>query len=349
VAAVTRTAEPQRTPIKIAIAGDTMLGRKVADRLATVDPPDLFSGELREIVATADLVVLNLECCVSERGSPWDTPGKLFHFRAPPRAVETLSALGVDCVTLANNHALDFGYDALADTRAHLAGAGIRAVGAGADRAQARAPAVLRVGNTRLAVFGVTDHPADFAAAADRPGVAYADLRRGVPDWLAEEVRRLRRDVGAVLVTPHWGPNMTTEPPPYVREASRVLIEAGAALVTGHSAHVFHGVNWPVVYDAGDFIDDYAVDPLRRNDLGLLFLVTLDERGPTLIEGVPLALDYCRTRLAEGAERDWIRRRFTEACGAFGTGVRSEGGRLAVARDGSAGPVERTAQRPRGP
>ncbi|MBC6469765.1 CapA family protein [Actinomadura alba] len=322
--------------MKVAVAGDTMLGRKVADRLATVEPPDLFSGELREIVATADLVVLNLECCVSERGRPWESPGKLFHFRAPPRAVETLAALGVDCVTLANNHALDFGYEALADTREHLAGAGIRAVGAGADRAEARASAVLRVRDTRLAVLGVTDHPADFAAASDRPGVAYADLRHGVPDWLVDEVRRLRRDAGTVLVTPHWGPNMTTEPPAYVREAARVLVAAGAALVAGHSAHVFHGVDWPVVYDAGDFIDDYAVDPWRRNDLGLLFIVTLDDRGPQLIEAVPLALDYCRTRLAEGAERDWIRRRFTAACGAFGATVRAEDGRLAVAAPRSA-------------
>ncbi|MBC6463026.1 CapA family protein [Actinomadura sp. HBU206391] len=318
-------------PIKVALAGDTMLGRKVAERLATVAPRELFSDGLRQILATADLIVINLECCVSDRGRPWDAPGKMFHFRAPPRAVEALASLGVHCVTLANNHALDFGYDALADTRTHLTGAGIRVVGAGADQAQARSAAVLRARGARLAVLGVTDHPEDFAATADRPGVAYADLRRGVPGWLPEEVRRLRRDVGTVIVTPHWGPNMTTEPPPYVREAAAALLEAGAALVVGHSAHVFHGVDWPVVFDAGDFIDDYAVDPLKRNDLGLLFMVTLDERGPRLIEGVPLALDYCRTRLAEGAEREWIRRRFTESCAAFGSEVRAEHGRLVLA------------------
>jgi poly-gamma-glutamate synthesis protein (capsule biosynthesis protein) len=316
--------------ITLALAGDTMLGRKVADRLAEVRPADLFSGELREIVASADLVVLNLECCVSARGRPWDAPGKIFHFRAPPRAVEALRSLGVDCVTLANNHALDYGYDALADTREHLAAAGIRAVGAGPLRAEARDPVVLEAGGRRIAVLGVTDHPADFAATEHRPGVAYADLRSGVPDWLAGEVRRLRRVTDAVVVTPHWGPNMITEPLPYVRRAAAALVAAGATLVAGHSAHVFHGVDGPVLYDAGDFIDDYAVHPFVRNDLGALFLVTLDDTGPVRIEAVPLALDYCRTRLAKGADHAWVRRRLTAACAGFGTAVREEGDRVVV-------------------
>jgi poly-gamma-glutamate synthesis protein (capsule biosynthesis protein) len=317
-------------PITMALAGDTMLGRGVADRLATADPRDLFSAELREIVGTADLAVLNLECCVSDRGRQWDPLGKMFHFRAPPVGVEVLRSLGVDCVTLANNHALDFGYDALADTLVHLADAGIRAAGAGMDQAAARAAVVLEAGGTRMAVLGVTDHPADFAATADRPGVAYADLDSGVPDWLLAEVRRLRQSADVVLVTPHWGPNMIASPLGYVRAAAHALVAAGATLVAGHSAHVFHGLDGPVLYDAGDFIDDYAVDTELRNDLGMLFLITLDERGPLVVEGVPLALDFCHTRLAEGPERAWIRRRFTAACAEFGSAVRDEGGRLVV-------------------
>ncbi|MDX6429411.1 MAG: hypothetical protein QOE54_1777 [Streptosporangiaceae bacterium] len=314
--------------ITLALAGDTMLGRGVADRLATVAPAGLFSEALREVFTTADLTVLNLECCVSTRGEPWDSPGKRFHFRAPPSAVEALVALGTDCVTLANNHALDFGPDALADTRDHLARAGIHTVGAGADRAQARAPVMLETRGVRVAVLGVTDHPVDFAAAADRPGVAYADLRSGVPGWLLDQVGRLRAEADAVLVTPHWGPNMIAEPLPYVHEAAGLLVGAGATLVAGHSAHVFHGVAWPVLYDLGDLIDDYVVDRCLRNDLGVMFLVTLDERGLSEVAAVPLSLDRCHTRLAEDADRAWIRDRFNAACAEFGTRVRDEDGRL---------------------
>jgi hypothetical protein len=107
-------------------------------------------------------------------------------------------------------------------------------------------------------------------------------------------------------------------------------VDCGATLVAGHSAHVFHGVAGRVLYDLGDFLDDYAVDPVLRNDLGLLFLVTMDERGPARLEAVPLALDYCRTRLADGADAAWVRRRFRAACAALGTDVTEHAGRLVV-------------------
>jgi poly-gamma-glutamate capsule biosynthesis protein CapA/YwtB (metallophosphatase superfamily) len=315
--------------MKLALAGDAMLGRKVGDALRTQPPESLVSEEVVAVAREADLFVLNLECCISTRGSPWPDPAKPFHFRAPPAAVHTLTHLGVSCVTLANNHALDFGPVALLETLEHLAGAGIASTGAGPDLVAARIPAVLDAGGLRVAVVGVTDHPHDFAAASGRPGVAYADLRRGVPDWLRRLVAA--QDADVVVVTPHWGPNMTAAPVPHVRAAAPVLLDAGATLVAGHSAHVFHGVEGRVLYDLGDLLEDYAVDTQLRNDLGLLFLVELAGARPVRVEAVPLALDYCSTRLADAAQADWIARRFTEACAAFGTEVRGENDRLAIA------------------
>lgn len=306
--------------VTLALAGDTMLGRGVGDLLADNNAPDAFvSDGVREYLSEADAILLNLECCVSSRGDSMFAPGKVFHFRAPPQAVDLLAELGVSCVTLANNHALDYGYDALLDTRAHLERVEIRAAGAGATLDQAREPVILAVRGLRIAVVSVTDHPDDYAAAPDRPGVAYADLPSGVPGWLTDTVARMRTETDAVLVMPHWGPNMTTGPLPYILGAARILTDAGATLIAGHSAHVPHGVAPPVLYDMGDFIDDYAVDPDLRNDLSLLFLVTVDELGPVRLRAVPLKLDYCRTVLAEGAERSWLARRFISACEALGT------------------------------
>jgi poly-gamma-glutamate capsule biosynthesis protein CapA/YwtB (metallophosphatase superfamily) len=314
--------------VTVALAGDTMLGRSVAQTLTRTPPQALVASEVRATLAQADLVVLNLECCISERGRPWQASGKPFFFRAPPRAVELLVLLGTDCVTLANNHALDYGVDALTDTLEYLAAAGIAAVGAGADLERAQRPVTLAAGGLRVAVVGATDHPPDFAAGPDRPGVAFADLARQVPDWLLESVRAA--DAEVVLVTPHWGPNMTSGPVRHVRRAADALVDAGATLVAGHSAHVPHGVAGPVLYDLGDFLDDYRVDPRLRNDLGLLFLVTLDGGGPIRLEALPLKLDFCHTRLATGEDAAWMRHRFRAACAALGTTVEEAAGRLLI-------------------
>ena len=308
--------------MRLALAGDTMLGRKVGERLEFDPPQSLLAPELVEIVREADLCVVNLECCISERGKRF--PGRVFHFRAPPIAVEVLTHLGVDCVTLANNHALDFGPDGLADTLRHLHAAGISCAGAGADVKEARAPVALEKDGFQLGVVAVTDHPHEYAAAVDRPGVAFADLaREGVPDWLVETIGRSAAD--AVLLAPHWGPNMQAEPVEHVRAAAPALLEAGATLIAGHSAHVFQGVAPRVLYDLGDFLDDYAVEPKLRNDLGLLFFVELD--GDRL-EAIPLKLEYTHTRLAEGDDAEWIRRRFIAASAAFGIEATLEDGRI---------------------
>jgi poly-gamma-glutamate capsule biosynthesis protein CapA/YwtB (metallophosphatase superfamily) len=308
--------------VKLALAGDTMLGRMVADRLESEPAESLVAPEVVEIAREADLFVLNLECCISARGDQF--PGRVFHFRAPPLAVEALTHLGVDCVTLANNHALDFGADALVDTVQHLSAAGIACVGAGATVEAARAPVVLEAADFRLGVVGVTDHPPEYAALADRPGVAFVDLRRrGLPEWLVNTIGGLQVD--AILVTPHWGPNMTAEPLAHVRAAAKELLGAGATMIAGHSAHVFHGVAPRILYDLGDFLDDYAVDAELRNDLGLLFLADL---GGDRLEAVPLKLEYTHTRLAAGDDADWIRRRFTSACAAFGVEASVDGDRI---------------------
>jgi poly-gamma-glutamate capsule biosynthesis protein CapA/YwtB (metallophosphatase superfamily) len=307
--------------VKLALAGDTMLGREVARRLEVEPPQSLFAPEVVAAVREADLCILNLECCISEHGAPM--AGRVFHFRAPPAVVEALAQLGVDCVTLANNHALDFGPDALLDTFAHLSAGGISWVGAGADVTTARAPAVLEADGFRLGVLSLTDHPREDAADR-RPGVAFADLADGeLPNWVRNAIAAL--DADAILVTPHWGPNMTVEPIAHVRAAARALLEADATLVAGHSAHVFHGVAPRVLYDLGDFLDDYRLDRALRNDLGLLFLVDL---AGNRLEAIPLKLEFTHTRFACGEDASWIKRRFIAACAALGMEAAEENGRL---------------------
>jgi poly-gamma-glutamate capsule biosynthesis protein CapA/YwtB (metallophosphatase superfamily) len=314
--------------MKIALVGDTMLGRNLAEALTADLRAPLFDPPIAEICREADLCVLNLECCISDRGERWGDPLKPFFFRAPPVAADVLTSLGVDCVTLANNHALDFGYEALLDTFEHLRSAGIRWVGAGRDINAARAPVVLERGAERLVIIGASDHPTDFGAGPTQPGIALARLGRKISPWLLSAIGDHPSD--PVLVSPHWGPNMNPAPLSHIRSAAEKLVAAGAALVAGHSAHVFHGVKPPILYDIGDFIDDYAVDPVLRNDLGLLFVATLEAGQVIQVETIPLKLDYCYTRLAVGDDAEWIRRRFASACQEVGSSVEFDQERLIV-------------------
>jgi poly-gamma-glutamate synthesis protein (capsule biosynthesis protein) len=124
---------------------------------------------------------------------------------------------------------------------------------------------------------------------------------------------------------------MVPAPLPHVRRAASVLREAGATVIAGHSAHVFHGVDDHFLFDLGDLVDDYAVDRELRNDLGLLWLIDLADDGtPTRVEAVPLLLDFCCTRLATGDDAAWVRDRFRAACAEFATTVGERDGRLAV-------------------
>jgi hypothetical protein len=107
------------------------------------------------------------------------------------------------------------------------------------------------------------------------------------------------------------------------------LLGAGLAPVSPAQRLAFHGVERGVLYDLGDFLDDYATDPMLRNDLGLLFFVTLG-RQATRIEALPLKLEYCHTCRAAGDDAAWIRRRFRDACARLGSEAHEEEGRLVV-------------------
>jgi poly-gamma-glutamate capsule biosynthesis protein CapA/YwtB (metallophosphatase superfamily) len=321
----------------VALLGDVMLGRAVAERLAGVPSEELWAPEIRELCRSCDLVICNLECCVSTRGVPTGrVRHKPFFFRGPPQAVRSLMAIGVGAVGLANNHALDYEVEALSETLELLDEAGIVVAGAGPRESEARRGAVVETGANRVGLVAFSDHPREFAAGRDSPGIAYGDLQPGIPGWLAHELGRLHRECDHVVAFPHWGPNMTTEPAPWQRRAAEQLQEAGADLVAGHSAHVFHGAGWgprgPLLYDLGDALDDYAVDPTLRNDLGLLAIWRPGD--PALeLELVGLALDYCRTRLATGQDAEWITKRLVRASERLGSRVeRTAEQRFRVAR-----------------
>lgn len=317
--------------MRLICLGDVMLARGVSKVLADSDPGSLWGNCLPHL-EEAELRLANLECCISDRGEPFDPP-RVFNFRAIPKAIEVLLAARIDVVNLANNHSIDYQEEALADTLERLDRAGIAHVGAGRNLQEAAAPAILSAGDTKIGFVGFADHYSEYAAGEDRPGIFHVDTR-GSPEIVIREVRRARDGgAGVVVVTAHCGPNMVTHPSAHLQRFARAVVSEGADFWFGHSAHVFQGVEFfdgkPIVHDGGDFLDDYAVDPVLRNDRSLLWRISWED-GRVSLEGTPVQLSFAVTHLAEGEAFEWISDHLAGLCAEMGSRVRLEDERLVI-------------------
>ncbi len=272
---------------RIAFVGDVMLGRPVNRVLQTV-PPAFVWGDVLPVLLRSDARIANLECVLSDRGEPW--PGKRFVFRSDRKNVAVLEAARITAVSLANNHVLDFGDAALRDMLETLAAAGIAYAGAGRNLEEARRPVTLTVAGLHCAFVAVTDNEPECEAGPSESGIFYApcDLADARFRTLLEIVADAAATHDLVIVSYHWGPNWGERPLPEHVRAGRALLDAGARIVYGHSAHVTRGIEFyqggAILYSCGDFVDDYAVDEVERNDESFVFIAVLD--GRTLVEFV---------------------------------------------------------------
>jgi poly-gamma-glutamate synthesis protein (capsule biosynthesis protein) len=221
-----------------------MLGRLVDERQRRQRRKvDAVWGTLADRLRSLDGLFVNLECCLSTRGEEWTRTYRPFHFRADPDwAVPALESVGVEWANLANNHLLDYGETALADTIDLLDAAGIAHSGAGATLAAAREPATVEVeSGLRLAFVSLTDNTPEFAAGENDPGTAYLDLadEAAARETTAALLARARRtDPDLLVVSLHWGPNMVEETPDHFRAFGRWLAEQGADLIENASAYL---------------------------------------------------------------------------------------------------------------
>jgi len=305
-----------------------MLGRLVNECLKDMQPEQVW-GDVLPHLAQADLRIINLECALTAHQQPWTRTWKMFHFRAYPDAVRVLQAAHIDACALANNHILDFEEQGLRDTLSVLDDSGIRHSGAGTNSAEAAAPAMLEVPGAspcRIALLSCTDNEPGFAAGAEHPGTNYLEV-----SLQQETLTRIEngiaqaREQGAELVvfSNHWGANFVERPSPEFRSFARRVIELGADIYHGHSAHICQGIEIyqgkPILYDTGNFIDDYAVHPLLRNDRSCLFKLMFEHGKLCRIELVPVSLSVAHVALPRAEEFDAISARMEMLCSEFGT------------------------------
>ena len=226
--------------------GDVLMDRTEP---AGVDPFEFIQPSL----ASADIAVVNAEMAISDRGSAAD---KEYVFRAPPAAAERIAAAGIDVASLANNHARDYGAEALLDTVNLLEIAGVVPLGAGADDSEAYGHRVLNAaGDLRVAFVGASMVvPWTFPAGPDRPGIASARPTTRI----VESVRAASQAADVVIVVIHWGVERQTCPTAEQFDVTRELLDAGADAIIGHHPHVLQPVEFLegklVAYSLGNFV-----------------------------------------------------------------------------------------------
>ena len=296
--------------MQILFAGDVMLGRLVNEVLANAQFTYVW-GDTIDIIKRADFSLINLECPVSSKGKEWNKTFKVFHFRANLDAIQVLNSASIDYVSLANNHILDYDIEALLDTLDILDKNNISHSGAGRNLKEAMKPAIIEkklklkpsnnhdsyynvhneeVNNNdnkntiRIGLISLTDNEPEWEAKYDQAGINYIPTALDPDRYyyrLQNYIENAKKQSDLVIVSSHVGPHFRETPSMKYVNFAHKIIDLGADIYWGHSNHMPQGIelykhnnnNKIILYDCGDFIDDYAIDPEYRNDLSFIFLL----------------------------------------------------------------------------
>jgi poly-gamma-glutamate capsule biosynthesis protein CapA/YwtB (metallophosphatase superfamily) len=259
-----------QTDVTLLVAGDVTLGghyqEYVDEEIRKGHPADEAVNrgfeKVRKVTREADIFLVNLECPFTERG---EMLSKNFNFRARPSLVAALTSAGVDVVSLANNHVMDYGSDGLDDTVSALDGEGIRHFGAGPSLTEAREPVILEVKGVRVAFLGYLFlgethlEPYEIFATDDQPGAAgHYDDAEALQSMIEADIQSAKTQADHVILFFHWGREGHADPETYQVALAHAAIDAGASAVLGSHPHNLQGVEVykgsPIAYSLGNFV-----------------------------------------------------------------------------------------------
>jgi poly-gamma-glutamate synthesis protein (capsule biosynthesis protein) len=295
----------------------------------------LWGDALAELqYARPDVKIVNLETSITASEDSW--PDKTVLYRMHPRNIGCITAAGITCCCLANNHVLDWGYQGLEETLQTLDRAGVARAGAGRNAAEAASAAALDVpGKGRVLVFsfcsGTSGIPRMWAATENRAGVnLLEDLSEDSARRVASQIRQDKRPGDVAVASIHWGGNWGYAiPEEQVRFAHR-LVEDGVDVVHGHSSHHVKAIevyrDRLILYGCGDFLTDYegiGGHEVFRGDLAVMYLARVDPQDGRLVEArlVPLRARRFRLRGISARDARWLCHRLNKLGAPFGTQV----------------------------
>ncbi len=248
----TTSTVPPKGRLVINGVGDTNLDPNYIPALRERGYEHAFSG-LQDVFLLDDLTVVNLECAASNTGARLN---KKFTFNCDLESLPVMRDAGVEVANLGNNHAGDWGEEALVETRENLIAAGLAPVGAGANATIAHQPALFEINGWKIAVigFGGVVPWLDWIATEESPGMADGDTI----DTMVAAVEAAAELADIVVVTIHWGVELDLQPRPEDVARAHAMVDAGADMIFGHHPHRLQPLEFyegkPIAWSLGNFV-----------------------------------------------------------------------------------------------
>ncbi|MCI2050071.1 MAG: CapA family protein [Lachnospiraceae bacterium] len=304
------TSTQQADSITLGFGGDILFDTRYAagSAIASRGVEGCFSKDVLDVMRYSDVFMVNNEFPYSRAGSPLDN--KKYTFRADPSSAAYLQGMGVDIVSLANNHSFDYGQQALLDTLDTLDAMGMPHTGAGHNSAEAEQPVYFYAGGLRIAVVNATQiertpSPPTRGADAAAPGVfrCFTDAEN---EELLRVIRNAKTAADYVIVYIHWGTEKQTQPDWYQTSRVQGIVDAGADLIVGDHPHCLEPLayvgNTPVIYSLGNFLFTSFTQ-----DTGVLQVtLQLSTKQVTQLRFVPMVQVNCSVKAAAGNDRQRI-------------------------------------------
>jgi poly-gamma-glutamate synthesis protein (capsule biosynthesis protein) len=264
------------------LVGDIMLSRGVDITMRNKGYLYPFKN-IAEVTNSAEVTFGNLESPLSTRGMKGD---QLYAFRGNPESVRGLTYAGFDVLSLANNHSYDYGRKALEETLEILKKNKIQTIGAGRNMTEARKPAILELGDVRVAFLGYSLSPGSVYAGENNSGVA-----RARHAWIIKDLEKVKESADFVIVSFHWGIEYQDFPTEYQKSLAHMAIDFGADIVVGHHPHTFQGIELYkgalIAYSLGNFIFDQRD---LKNNQSIILKVIFNTGKLVRAEIIPIEL-----------------------------------------------------------
>ena len=245
----------EKDEITISIAGDVLMDgvvRKQINKNGYNYPWEKVNKYFQE----SDLSIVNLETSITTRGKKW--PNKQFNFRSHPKNLKYMKEAGVDVVTIANNHILDYSNQGFLDTLNHLEKNKIPYAGGGRNKKEALQGVVVDVEGVKVGILAFSRVIPDVKWYATDKRSGLVGAYDGYTKDMMNRIKQMKEEVDILVLSIHWGKERSTKPRKQEIDLAKSCIDAGVDIVMGHHPHVLQGVEMykgkPIFYSLGNFV-----------------------------------------------------------------------------------------------